>query len=698
MSKHLIEYGLHRFDDDSISEGRCRLVMSPVANSLEVNTFDAIVKSSVNLEEGFKRNTKLTYTFNDGVLGVFYVQKIKQQTSISYKISATSVIGILSEGVHYGGIYSGIAAKDLIAEICGNVKFSIKTNLQNIKLYGHLPIASRRDNLIQVLIAIGAVVKTDRLGVIQITGLYDQPTGVVDADHLSSSSAPQVDSPVTDLTVIEHQFIQSDTVEPVVLFEGNALQGDIIRFTNPVYDLQANGITILESNVNYAKVAAGSGSITGKEYRHTKREVTRHLADAEFPNVKRVEDATLVSLVNSGVVADNIARYLSRYHSTISSDAKHTGYFPGDIVKTVNPRSLQEVDAFVSEVELTFGSFLRAKGSWINGYIPHKSGADEFLSKRVLLTEDTTWTVPKGVKSIRAVIIGGGDTGTWGNRGTDGTGGGEGYTGSSGQSGEPGQAGAGGKVYELTLDVTEGQQFQVKIGAGGTLDSTKGLPTTFGEHSSESGQVSQYGYIDVTTGETFANPGKSGVKPDPLTTESNVDRLQEWQTISPDSVAIGSRVKIGTRSTSRVYFSTRYLRQDDVTGGPGNYKCTAYHRITVTGTADKDGFTPVDADSATNYGGGGSGGHGGQGGQGGPGYRVLNVDPFGASGVLWTIVWEKVSNKTTGSRGGNGGKPGIGKQGCVIVYYNEKKEAQSGYIKDSKGRILLDATGRLIVV
>lgn len=695
MSKHLIEYGLHRFDDDSISEGRCRLVMSPVANSLEVNTFDAIVKSSVNLEEGFKRNTKLTYTFNDGVLGVFYVQKIKQQTSISYKISATSVIGILSEGVHYGGIYSGIAAKDLIAEICGNVKFSIKTSLQNIKLYGHLPIASRRDNLIQVLIAIGAVVKTDRLGVVQITGLYDQPTGVVDADNLSSSSAPQVDSPVTDLTVIEHQFIQSDTAEPVVLFEGNALQGDIIRFTNPVYDLQANGITIIESNVNYAKVAAGSGSITGKEYRHTKREVTRHLSDAEFSNVKRVEDATLVSLVNSSVVADNIARYLSRYHSTISSDAKHTGYFPGDIVKTVNPRSLQDVDAFVSEVELTLGSFLRAKGSWINGYVPHKSGADEFLSKRILLTEDTTWTVPNGVKSIRVVIIGGGDTGTWGTGGTSGTSGGNGRTGSSGQSGEPGQAGSGGKVYELTLDVTEGQQFQVKIGAGGTIDSTKGLPTTFGEHSSESGQVSQYGYIDVTTGEIFANPGNPGIKPEPLVTKTNISQYSVYAVVQPDGRGSAGTKKAATASDSGVFATLTYLSQEFVSGTTYN----SYQRLRITGGATKEGATPIDADSATNYGGGGSGGHGGQGGMGGQGYSVVDIPKVSYGGASWNIIYEeKDLQSTSGSRGGNGGRPGIGKQGCVIVYYNEKKEVQSGYVKDKNGRILLDSTGRLIVV
>lgn len=694
MSRHTIEYGVHHFDDDTISGGNCNLVISPIANSLEVNTFSAVVISEQNLEEDFQRNTKLTYSFNGSIFGVFYIQKIKQQTSIEYKITATSIIGILSESDHYGGMYSGITVKELIADICGNVAYSIKTSLQDIKLYGHLPIATRRDNLIQVLMAIGAVVKTDRFGVIQITGLYDQPTGIVDEDHLFVGSVPQNNTKVTDIVLLEHQYLQVAT-EDKVLYEGNALQNDIITFNVPMYDLRADGFTILESNVNYAKISAGSGKLVGKEYKHNTREVTRHLADAEFPNVKRVEEATLVSLVNSSVVANNLANYLAKSFFEIDSDSKHTGYFPGDIVRSINPRSREEIDAFVSEVEMSFGSFIRAKGQWIKGYVPHKSGADQFLDKRLLITENTTWTVPDGVTSIRAVIVGGGDGGQSGRSGQSGTAGGSGHMGTSGQSGEPGLGGNGGKIYELQLDVVPGQQFVVSIGAGGR-PSSSGAPTSFGEYSSDMGEVSSYGYIDVTTGETFGNAGENGVKPDPVAVTSNVSRY-----------GMSAYFRLGEAPGLNVYKSCGTKSDGTVTAGStklelvsnGDYDYTVYFSLHVSGQKARDGKTLPDADDATNYGGGGNGGHGGQGGQGGHGYVVENVPQFSQSGATWNIVYRNNNLESCpGGSGGGAGKAGSGKSGCVLLFYSEPKKIQSGFIKEKNGRVFIDATGKLFVV
>lgn len=694
MPRHYVEYGKYWFDDDAISSGSCRLVISPIANSLEVNTFKSTVLSGDNLEEDFKRNTKLVYKFNGDVFGVFYIQKIKQKTSIAYDITATSVLGILSESNHYGGIYEGVLAKDLISDICGSVPHSIKTSLQNIKLYGYLPIATRRDNLVQVLMAIGGVIKTDRLGVIQITGLYDHPTGAVDEDHLFVNSVPKIDTKVTDLVVMEHQYLKVATEEKV-LFDGNAFEGDIITFDNPVYDIVARGFSIIESGANYAKVTAGTGQVVGKEYQHNVKEVSRHLADAEFPNVKKVENATLVSLVNSRSVADNIASYLSRSYFEITSDAKHTGYFPGDIVSTLNPRNMQRIDAFVSEAEMHFGSFMRCKGTWIKGYVPHKAGADQFLDERVLITENMKWIVPDGVTSIRAIIIGGGDGGRNGARGMNGASGGNGYAGSSGQSGEPGDGGLGGKIYEIQIDVVGGQEFQVNIGLGGDPNSA-GSPTTFGEYSSDSGERSSYGYIDVTTGEVFGNQGIGGSKIDPVDTPKDIGKYTMQSSYQP--TAGGGLVQKDTLTCSErseIRLQTELLERVS----NGNNKYTVYYKLMVSGRALPNGITPGKANDATNYGGGGNGGHGGQGGKGGPGYAVLDIPEFWYLGGNFKISFrDNELEATTGSSGGSGGEAGAGKSGCVLLFYSKPKKIQSGYIKDTKGRIMLDSTRKLIVV
>ncbi|MCQ5128019.1 hypothetical protein NE454_26930, partial [Blautia producta] len=66
---------------------------------------------------------------------------------------------------------------------------------------------------------------------------------------------------------------------------------------------------ILESGVNYAKVSSGNGTLSGTAYVHNTREVSKAVNPGDTENVKRVEDATLVSLANANAVAERLARY-----------------------------------------------------------------------------------------------------------------------------------------------------------------------------------------------------------------------------------------------------------------------------------------------------------------------------------------------------------------------------------------------------
>ena len=61
---------------------------------------------------------------------------------------------------------------ELVAEIC-TIPYIIQSKFAGIKLYGWLPVATRRANLAQVLFAIGAHAKTDQNGVLRIESLWD---------------------------------------------------------------------------------------------------------------------------------------------------------------------------------------------------------------------------------------------------------------------------------------------------------------------------------------------------------------------------------------------------------------------------------------------------------------------------------------------------------------------------------------------
>jgi hypothetical protein len=139
---------------------------------------------------------------------------------------------------------------------------------------------------------------------------------------------------------------------------------------------------------------------------------------------------------------------------------------------------------------------------------------------RVIITESGSWTGPKGVMQIR-VVLGGGGTGS-----TPGTGGkpdrGTGWydTNTGPSAGIQGRDGSGGKIWYGTININEGQTFQIHIGKGGAASNTyiyngeDGEPTTLGTetspalYSSENGKVYDPAYTDIYNGDAY---GRSGV-------------------------------------------------------------------------------------------------------------------------------------------------------------------------------------------
>ena len=104
---------------------------------------------------------------------------------------------------------------------------------------------------------------------------------------------------------------------------------------------------------------------------------------------------------------------------------------------------------------------------------------------RVVITEPGTWQAPSGVTSLRIILVGKGENGA---DGTDGT---------WDEDGEAGENGSGGKVYATTININDGQTFEVTIGND----------TVFGAYSSANGQVFENGYTDVQSGDSYARTG-----------------------------------------------------------------------------------------------------------------------------------------------------------------------------------------------
>ncbi len=524
MTGNTIIYGDRTFTNLDVKEGRTTSERSPIGDVLTIDTLEFDVVSDDTTLTDFIRNTPLTYFHDDEQMGIYYVQKVSRTSINTYHFTCTSTVGLLDETYHDGGIYTGQTVKEVVEDICSPLTVYIKTDIAEIDLYGWLPIATRRENLTQVLFAIGATFKVDFDGAIRIEGLWNGEASEIDASEIYASGTVDYATPVTEVIVTEHAYSQSAT-ETTELFKGTTSAGDKITFDDPCYDLTATGFTVLASGANWATVSAGSGVLTGKKYTHVTRQVTQQIKPktrelvTQSDNTVKVENATLVSLVNATAVAERLAEYYS-HNERINYKIATKREIPGDVVQIAHPYG-GTVSGCIESSDITVSGKLASEESVLVGYVPSDIGSQEYYDTVEILTQSGTWTVPENVTSIRAVLIGGGAGGSSGCKGES-----AGKTGitvnpTGAKGGAAGTAGVGGKIYSAEMNVTPGASFAVQIGAGGTggaysadgsVAGTSGTQTKFGSLSSENGSSSNIGFIDPVNNQTYAQSGDSGVK------------------------------------------------------------------------------------------------------------------------------------------------------------------------------------------
>lgn len=751
MNMNQIVYGQWTFTDTQIHSANVYLSTSLMSDSLEANTFTADVDCADRSIIDFERNAPLVYSHKGMQVGIFYVQDIVRIGPTTYTISATSAIGLLIEGLHYGGIYSGETVEEILPGICGNVPYEVKTNLRDTALYGWLPVASPRDNLSQVLFAIGATVKTDLNGILRIEGLWDGVSGSIGEDDLYRGQDVEYAAKVTRVVVTEHQYTEG--TEEMELFNGTSQTGDIITFSEPMHNLSATGFTITESGANYAVVTAGTGTLTGKKYIHNTRQVSRNVSPArssEAENVKSVTDATLVSLVNSVSVAERLANYYGCLE-TINGDIVLDRQATGDVVNAYHPYDKEMVQACIESLDITASGILRATAKQLVGFKPIQMEQTVMYDEHELLTGSGSWVVPDGVTEARVVLIAGGQAGYNGEAGEDCPAGGSfvyrddddqeatvqaGQTGSissnatrsadgdsAGQGGAGGSPGTAGNVFQTTVEVTPGMSIAYSCGVGGASNGAAGGQTVFGELTSADGGVPPDGYTDVVTGITYAKGGISGGNGgrggginaagesvngvsggqgySPNDDSYSRDYTSKWPeyggTVSYSDGGAGGGAAGGSSGT------TKGSPGGDAAMGSWDYTIGQFVATSRLGESSSgDGGRGANGAPGDTYGSAGSGGAGG-GGAGAIGngsvsaqhtYRNRNT---GTSSITIGSRSEVSIYPRSGGNGGAGGSGGAGAAGCIIIYYGVAKEVKSGAIIGAEGKIRLDKYGRLMV-
>lgn len=757
-------------DDIKVPSGILYEVKALRSDSLEANSLTVTVFSNDKAIMGFAKNDKVEY-FRDGRrVGVYYLQTVERVGSAAYTLSALSALGRLITMRHVGGIYTGQTVAEVVPQICGPVEVMIESVYASRKLYGYLPYSnpdtktgngrSARDNLSQVLFAIGASLGTDENGVMRVEKLWDGVSATITANQINENSCSTVyETPVSAVEITEHQWVKSQ--DTVTLFEGTAEDGALVTFEEPAHSLTAEGFAITEQGDNYAILSAGTGTLTGKSYNHLTRIVRRTVTEGAEENVVPVSDATLVSLTNSVDVAKRMADYY-RHRETIRVDVEPGTERAGRVVQIFHPWDKKMVQACVESRETVISGILNSQTSALVGFTPAQPESAEYFDERVVLTGSGEWQVPENVTAITAVLIGGAQGGHCGHGGNPAEAKTESYTetilGSllqrntdkwalGGKGGKGGDPGSGGKILQATFDVTPAQKFSYACGVGGfgaafdannwantpNTPGAEGTKTTFGSLDSDSGSVSEIGYTDPVTGEVFAAKGEQGIaggdgagmNPDhgdkdrfvPLQSTSVVD--EDGQVWKGGNTRLGEGGLVEAAAGDEQSFTGGL--EDGYCGGAVSYNCGSGAAAGANGTPGntagtfrlvsvprsgmpKTSITVTASGSASVPGANATlvpkkptvYGKGGRGGYGGGG--------DGATGLSRTYYGGSKSgtlNNYPGSvrtTGSNGAQGGPGGDGCIILYYRRPKAVQSGPLATPDGKWLLDALDRRMIV
>lgn len=592
-----------------------------------------------------------------------FFDSYKQTGKNKYTLYGLSVIGVLASKKHYGGMYTNTPIATVLADILSGYNYSVDASVADLTITGYLPISTKRDNLQQVLFAIGATISTNADGSLQIYSMSNVVTSTLNKSKCFMDGNVQLSNPVTGVQLTEHNYFEASDV--VTLYDSGIYGTETIEFSEPYHSLEISGATLVESGVNYAIISGnGAAVLTGKKYTHVTRVVTA--ANSKSGNVKQVDSAYLANPAVAQSLADRVFGYLKN-NVTISQDILFEQERAGDVVSIIDPYTDKMVTACTKELDISLSELQRASGKFLVGFVPQ--GSISGYQNYVLLTGSGSWTVPDGVSIIRVILVGAGSGGDGGENGTAGE---SGYAdtvnnatdvhgGAGGTGGKAGNAGSGGRIFEVSVSVTSGATLSYACGTGGTGGSanggkgTSGGATTLGQLSSDSGRVYADGYKEVKTELTFGQSGATGLDGGNGGAGS-------------DDAGVGAKGQDGSSTGS--YSGGKGAEGYETSSGPDGRNINYYGGGGGSGAVNGSNGTDADGangaagvngtsgSNATNYGQGGGAGNGGSGGGGGSYRNYVNA----------SLDYNQYY-VSDGGAGGTGGAGGNGYAGCIVIYY-----------------------------
>lgn len=310
-----IDYGMKiTFYGDELKSAKIIQEIDPLSSQISINTCDFVIKSKRKIEYSFQERQSVEVYFNDKLRSTSFVKTAKRKSQNEWSVQAEDYIGIMSNSVFYGDVYSNKNAVELIEEIfnIANVPYNI-SDLSSETVNGYIPYTNCRNALMQVAFAVGAVVDTSNSDVVNVFKASDNISQKIPLDRIFQGQSFNGDSKITAIEVTSHKYEPSDKVVTAYTNkDGGNIDNVFVKFSQPLHNLTITNGSIVKSGTNYAIINANNEcKLTGKSYEHTQTVLKKEnpvLTITDMPNVISVSNATLVS-------ADNVANILEKCYN-----------------------------------------------------------------------------------------------------------------------------------------------------------------------------------------------------------------------------------------------------------------------------------------------------------------------------------------------------------------------------------------------
>lgn len=316
-----IDYGIYRdFLDNELLERNCLQEINAISEGISINTLNFTVRTTSNIPFDLQKKQKLTLYFNGKLIGNFYLKNGARKNKTDYHMDAHDAVGVLDGNEFAGGIYTGQPVSEVLEKIFENEDFNylLDESFSDIPLYGYIPYTTKRNALVYICFAIGAIADTSNYDGIVIYPQENDLSGEFLNDEVFSGVTLEHSDIVTGIRLTVHAYQKSDEAQELY---NDTLNGTAeVIFSEPYHGLEITGGTIGQFGDNYAYITGTGGNVTltGKKYNHLTTSILKENPNIVFnKNIREVTDATLVHNGNAQQVLERVYAYYQRAENVV---------------------------------------------------------------------------------------------------------------------------------------------------------------------------------------------------------------------------------------------------------------------------------------------------------------------------------------------------------------------------------------------